>query len=197
MRGCKVLIALLAGCAASAAAASREDAGLAAPAWLAKIDPWVLATGAQGPTEFLVFLREQADLQGAERLITKEAKGRFVFDRLTAVAGRTQGPLLDLLSQRGIEHQAFWVANMIRVRGDLPLAEELAARDDVAYLHANPTVHFEAPVEDEEARRAFDRAVMQFPRCPDCALLRGSQPRGRARVPPGRPVPLATHRLRP
>jgi uncharacterized repeat protein (TIGR01451 family) len=154
VRASKVLIALLGLCATSGSAAvSRDDVSVAPPPWLAKIDPWVRATGAGGDTEFLVFLREQADLKGADLLATKAAKGRFVFDRLTAVAGRTQGPLLDLLSQRGVEHQPFWVANMIRVRGDLSLAEELAARDDVAYVHANPSVHFDAPaLEDEDAR---------------------------------------------
>jgi serine protease AprX len=156
MRTFQALVAVVvAGTAAMSAAGSRDGVQVASPPapWLAKVDPWVLATGAAGPTEFLVFLGEQADLESADLLTTKAAKGRYVFDQLTATASRTQGPLLDLLSARGIEHQSFWVANMIWVRGDLALAEELAGRDDVAFLHANPTVHFETPaVEDDDAR---------------------------------------------
>jgi hypothetical protein len=56
------------------------------------------------------------------------------------------------LSRRGIEHQPFWVANMIRVRGDLGLAVELARRDDVARIHANPTVALDLPAVEETMR---------------------------------------------
>ena len=110
-----------------------------------KIDPWVAATGVSRPTEFLVFLTEQADLKAADGLLTKQQKGRFVANRLRETAGRTQAPLLELLSARGVPHRSYWVANMIWVRGDLALAEELAAREDVAGVHANPTVRFKAP----------------------------------------------------
>ena len=124
MRSSRALIAALVTATAAVSLASAGDAtSTPSPAWLTKIDPWVLAMGAAGSAEFLVFLTEQADLAGAERLRTKAAKGRYVFGRLTETANRTQGPLLALLSERGIEHQPLEVANMIRVRGDLALAE--------------------------------------------------------------------------
>src|SRR4051812_40253230 len=81
--------------------------------WQAKVDPWVLVTSATGSTEFLVFLKEQGDVRGADLLTTREAKGQFVFARLRDTAARTQGPLLALLAGRGIEHRPYWVANMI------------------------------------------------------------------------------------
>jgi uncharacterized repeat protein (TIGR01451 family) len=110
-----------------------------------KVDPWVLETASRGETEFLVMLREQADLRGVRMLSTKAEKGAFVFDALSSTAGQTQGPLLALLESRRAAHHAFWVANMIWVRGDRALLEELAARPDVFHIYANPTVHFEEP----------------------------------------------------
>jgi uncharacterized repeat protein (TIGR01451 family) len=132
----------------SLAALLAMPATQAAPqAWDAKVDPWVLSTAAAGPTEFLVFLTEQADVSGADALRTKDEKGRYVHERLSQTAARTQGPLLALLAARGAEHRPYWIANMIWVRGDQALIEELALRPDVARLYANPTVHIEEPVE--------------------------------------------------
>ena len=59
----------------------------AAP-WQSKVDPWVLETSAEGPTEFMVFLKEQADLSGAAVLADKAEKGRFVYEALVETAAR-------------------------------------------------------------------------------------------------------------
>lgn len=126
---------------------------LAAPAaqevnWQSKVDPWVLDTArADGTTEFLVFLADQADLSAAASLSTKLEKGTFVYETLSRKAAETQGPVLDALKARGVEHRAYWVANMIWVRGGLDTVEAMARRADVAHLYANPTVHFDGPVE--------------------------------------------------
>ena len=71
---------------------------------------------------------------------TKLEKGYFVVNTLRTVAGRTQGPILSLLRQRGIPYQSFFIVNMIKVTGDRNLMEELAARADVARIDANPTM---------------------------------------------------------
>ena len=110
-----------------------------------KVDPWVLDTAARGDTEFLVMLREQADLRGAKALRTKTEKGAFVADALAAVAARSQAPILRLLEERGAPHRAYWVANAIWVRGGLALVEELASRDDVVRVVANPEVRLSLP----------------------------------------------------
>ncbi len=114
--------------------------------WQAKVDPWVLETAvAQPQTEFLVYLTEQADLSGAATIRGKEAKGQYVVERLTAVAARTQPPLIRLLDQAGADYRPFWIANMIWVRGDAALVQLLAGRPDVAHLYANPTVRAPLP----------------------------------------------------
>ena len=111
-----------------------------------KVDPWVLASAERGDTEFLVMLREQADLRGARVLPTKTEKAAFVADALASTAARTQAPLDALLTRRGAPHRAFWVANAFWVRGGRALVEELAARDDVFHVYANPRVAVNDPV---------------------------------------------------
>jgi serine protease AprX len=111
-----------------------------------KVTPWVLDHISAGQTaEFLVVLRRQADLRGADALNTKAEKGAFVRDALWGVAQATQGPILDLLTSRGVPHRAYYIVNLILVKGDRNLVAELAARDDVARIEGNPVVHNDLP----------------------------------------------------
>ena len=147
MRLPRLLLLPLAAAVLTITSASAPAVDLSAPpAWDAKVDPWVLSTAAAGPTEFLVFLAEQADVSAADGLAAKEEKGRYVSGRLRDTAARTQGPLLAFLSGRGAEHRAYWVANMVWVRGDLALVEELARARRRRPLYANPSVRFHEPV---------------------------------------------------
>src|SRR6516164_1569794 len=67
-----------------------------------KIASRVLSETTNGAsTEALVVLTEQANLNPAYSLKTKAEKGAFVVNALRAVANRTQGPILNLLKQRG------------------------------------------------------------------------------------------------
>jgi serine protease AprX len=114
--------------------------------WEDKVDAWVLDTAvAQPQTEFLVYLTEQADLSGAAALPTKAEKGAYVYEQLTAVANRTQPPLIQSLETANATFQPYWIANMVWVRGDLALVESLAQRPDVAHIYANPTVRGAEP----------------------------------------------------
>jgi subtilisin family serine protease len=123
-----------------AATAAPAAAGLPGDEWQAKVDPWVLDSGRSQATEFLVALDEQADLSAADGLPGKEAKGAYVFRTLTEVAKRTQTAVLADLSSRGVEHRAYWIANMIWVRGGIDTVQAMAERNDVAHIYANPAV---------------------------------------------------------
>lgn len=125
----------------------------ATAAFADKISPALavaLAEAPAGRAEMLIVMAEQADLAPASGLSGKAAKGRFVFERLTATARRTQAPLLAELARRGVAHRSFWAANFIWAEGDRALAEALAARGDVARLETNPRLILEAPVADPE-----------------------------------------------
>ncbi len=50
----------------------------------------------------------------------------------------TQGPILQWLRDRGIEYRSFYIVNAILVKGSREIAEELAARADVARVEGNP-----------------------------------------------------------
>ncbi len=132
--------------------------------WRTKVDPWVLATAdpAQAPdgplpeTEFLVYLAEQGDVSGAQALPTKDAKGAYVYETLTAVAKRTQPAVIAQLDSLGVPYRPFWVVNMIWVRGNIDVVQEMAQRPDVARLLANPTVPMQLlPTTEEQMRRAL------------------------------------------
>src|SRR6266480_2691323 len=109
---------------------------------LSKIAPWVIDHTAGGnQAEYLVVLSDQADSSGAAALRTKQEKGRYVRDVLWNKAQSTQGPILKILRDRGVEHRSFYIVNMIWVKGDLGLALAVAARSDVARIEGNPVIH--------------------------------------------------------
>jgi serine protease AprX len=107
----------------------------------ASVHPLVWETlEAEGQAEVLVVLRAQADLSGANALPTKEAKGRYVYEALRAVAEKTQGDLRASLEAQGIEYQSFYLVNAIRVRTNSLQMRSLAVRPDVGRIVPNPWV---------------------------------------------------------
>jgi serine protease AprX len=114
-------------------------------AWQTKVDPWVLDTASSGQTEFILYLREQADLSRAAQLGAKVDKGSYVYTQLAGLARRTQGPILADLEIRGLQHRSYWIANAIWVRGDLQSVQALAQRADVAHIYANPRFKMDLP----------------------------------------------------
>jgi subtilisin family serine protease len=118
-------------------------AGLAAAN---KIAPWVMEHTANGQaSEFFVVLADQADLSGAANLQTKAEKGRYVYNSLLNKSQTTQGPILQWLRDRAIEHQSFYIVNAILVKGTRQVADALAARPDVARIEGNPRIHNDLP----------------------------------------------------
>jgi uncharacterized repeat protein (TIGR01451 family) len=119
-----------------------------AVAWQEKVDPWVLTTAPEGETEFLVFMRQQADLSGAAALKTKTAKGTYVFETLTSITEISQKPIRTSLDSLGIAYRSYWIANMLWVRGDIRIVQKMAQRPDVSHIYANPQVQISLPESD-------------------------------------------------
>ncbi len=132
---------------------------------LNKLAPWVLAHTAQGEEiEFLVVLKEQADLSGAEQLTAKLEKGRFVRETLWAKAQNAQAPLLAWLKERNLQYRSFYIINALWVKGTRALAAEIAARPEVARVEGNPLLAGLSPIEreaqaDDPQRRAAEPSV--------------------------------------
>jgi subtilisin family serine protease len=109
--------------------------------WEQKLNSNLLPAGVPIPDKFecLVSLSEQADVSAAVSIQSKTQKGAYVYNRLREVAERTQEPILEFLRQRDVEYRVFWIANMLWVRGDLGLVQELAQRPEVAKIDPNPS----------------------------------------------------------
>src|SRR5881398_1518465 len=131
-----------------------------------KIAPWVREHTANGQqAEFFVVLADQADLSQAAALQTKAEKGRYVYSTLLNKSLTTQGPLLQWLRERGLEHQSFYIVNAILVKGTRDVAETLAARPEVARVEGNPHIqnHLPQPEAIEESPSDVQRPAAVEP----------------------------------
>jgi serine protease AprX len=140
---CSILItaASVAGLAAISSSRATDQTNSSNQNDSAKIASWVIEHTANGQqAEFIVVLADQADLSGAAMLRAKIDKGRFVRDTLWNKAQTTQGPILQWLRARGIEHRSFYIVNALWVKGDRAVAESLTARLDVARVEGNPRI---------------------------------------------------------
>lgn len=119
----------------------------------ARIEPLVLEQLAvQDEVEFFVWMTTQADLSAADALPSKQAKGEFVFNTLTATAETTQKELRDFLEQAGADYRPFYIANKILVHaGDENLVKTIAARPDVAKITANHQFQLQEPFKELDA----------------------------------------------
>jgi serine protease AprX len=113
-----------------------------------KIAREVLADTADGSSaSAVIFLADQANVSAAYEMKDQDARGWFIYNTLTEHAQRTQAGIKAFLDSRGIEYQSFWAANMLVATVDRSLAEELAARADVARVDSNRPAHWiEDPV---------------------------------------------------
>jgi subtilisin family serine protease len=152
------LLLLGASVAVMGAIASSRQPAVAAPVGgtgsfrSGKIAPWVNEhTANSQQAEFFVVLADQANLSAAANLQTKAEKGRFVFQTLLNKAQATQGPILQWLRERGLEHTSFYIVNGILVKGTREIAEALAARRDVARVEGNPRIDNHLPKPDSFA----------------------------------------------
>lgn len=118
---------------------------------LAAISPHLadqLAAGS-GPVSFLVVLRDQVDaeatLQAAEEAagaapLERTARITALYRELTRRAAESQAPVVAWLDAQSIPYRAFYIANMIEVRGDVAVAQALRGFAEVDRLSANPLV---------------------------------------------------------
>ena len=80
-----------------------------------------------------------------------------MYQTLLNKAQTTQGPILQWLRERGIEHRSFYIVNAILVKGTREVAEALAARPDVARVEGNPRIHNDLPQPARSSNRLATR----------------------------------------
>lgn len=134
--------------------------------WQHKIDAslWKKAE-ASAAVEFIVVLKEQADISTAKILKTKEEKGQFVFNALQKTALQSQKPIIRILQSEKVYHRSFFVLNAIYCVGDARLLRLLAERDDVSYLTDNQSIPLQVPTVDNDvllARSAIEWGIQRI-----------------------------------
>jgi hypothetical protein len=132
--------------------------------WRSKVDSRVLSVLAVGQAEFLIYMRQQADLSGARALRTKEEKGRYVYERLTATAAATQPNVRRTLEQFGAQYQAFWVSNTISAKGGMAVVQAVASLPEVAAIYPIGKGRLMIPREAGAARSTSSPPIATAPK---------------------------------
>ena len=100
-----------------------------------------------GRAEALIVLKDQRTptvaplAEGADY----KAKRRALVNALVDRADAQQGGLRAWLDSRGIEYQAFWIANVVYAKLSAADMAALAARDEVSRIEPNPTIKVQLP----------------------------------------------------
>jgi subtilisin family serine protease len=97
-----------------------------------KVDARVLRqVQAGGVATYWAILRQHADLAGATAISNWDARGWFVYNRLTSVANSSQAGLRSYLHRQGVAFKAFWILNAIRITSTGTTLAAVAARPEV------------------------------------------------------------------
>jgi serine protease AprX len=123
--------------------------------WKQKIDTRLLERVFDGKkAEFLIILKEQADVSYANQLRRKEDKGRYVYETLRKLAENTQGPVKKALDDAGAPWRSFWIVNGFWSIGPLSLIEQIAQMPEVERIEDNPILHL--TIEPRDATQVAD-----------------------------------------
>ena len=131
------LLSLLSCCLVTLVLLNLPSGSAQLQSWDSKVDGSVLNAASTGQAEFLIYMNSQADLSGAYALGTKQEKGQFVYEQLTATAESTQQRVLQTLANFGAAHKSFWITNAIWAKGDLALVHAVASLPEVAHVYAS------------------------------------------------------------
>ena len=135
----------------------------ASPTWESKVDSAVLDAAARGNTSFIVYLGAKADLEPANLLADKAAKGRYVYDALTQTAARSQGNVISTLTALGREHRSFWITNAIVTSGDLDTIQAVASLPDVEAVYAVGKGELQRPVDPPTGTQSVSATTVVGP----------------------------------
>ncbi|HEU4328878.1 MAG TPA: S8 family serine peptidase [Roseiflexaceae bacterium] len=124
----------------------------------------------QAQTDFLIVLREQADLSPAYRITDWGERGRAVYRILSDWAEQHQRELRRDLEARGVPHRPFWIVNAVLAHGRRADVEAAAARAEVALVRANPSRRL--PASGQSAQNIDERCSPDEPSNPVCWNIR-------------------------
>src|SRR5215212_569128 len=131
---------------------------VALPRQSSRLDPQLLSNfqlAADHQADFLIYMRDQADLSAASQIRDWAERGLYVYQTLIDHAARSQRDLRGQLAARGLLAHPLWIVNAILVHGALADAQALSARADVALIRANHIASLPPPAPASQA--AADR----------------------------------------
>ncbi|MBN1136665.1 MAG: S8 family serine peptidase [Anaerolineae bacterium] len=118
------------------------------------VDPQVYAdlkASADGTARFVVYLKDQADLDAAFGIKDWSARGQYVLDTLRATAQRSQAGLLAALDGAGAEYESRYIVNAVVVTGNAGLVDSIAARPEVGFIGPDAKIPEPKPVDSSAA----------------------------------------------
>ncbi|MEU4555974.1 S8 family serine peptidase [Micromonospora violae] len=116
-------------------------------------------------SDFWITFDTNADLEPAKKITDWTARGQFVYDALTAAAKTSLASISGELDRAGVKYTSYPIANAVVVKGGTEkLALTVAAKTQVAEIHATPQVALVDPVDeklpaDQAARPAAPKAA--------------------------------------
>lgn len=125
-----------------------------------KIDSLVKSRFAsEAHPEVLIYFADSANLSTASLLMTREARGRFVFDSLRKNAISSQATAVSILKKAGISFKAFYVENAVLVKGvNFATLKLLAQLNSIERITVNSKTKLKPVPFEEETLRKFSEA---------------------------------------
>ena len=112
-----------------------------------RVDPRIMADlnrSTSGTADFIVVMKEQADLSAAFGMTDWNARGQYVYETLSVTVARSQAGIRTQLDASGLAYRPFISINGLLVKnGGFEAVYEMAERQDVAYLMANDVIPLE------------------------------------------------------
>jgi serine protease AprX len=107
----------------------------------AKVDKSLLEKYRSTPSnEYLVLMKDRVVFSTTPDFLSKNEKGKFVYDALLSNANKTQRPVIESLIKNKIPFQSFIITNAIKVNSDYSTMMTLAARADVEQIIDNSPI---------------------------------------------------------
>ncbi len=120
--------------------------------WKDKVSPVLIEKARQSvEVNFMVMLKQEADVAAAKQLRTKDEKALFVYSQLQETAKTTQAEIINILKARNVKFRSFYIVNAIQVIGNIELIELLAERREVATIIDNPAMKLNSIIEHNAA----------------------------------------------
>lgn len=122
-----------------------------------KIDQKLNFITHEKPTDVIIIMNDQADLSEVKTLKGKNAKARFVYNKLIETAQNSQKEIIQSLKNNNVYYQSFYLVNMIGAKMNKSQILSLTSREDVRFIMENGNFYQEEIIRTPEMIVASSR----------------------------------------